>query len=95
MPKHQFSVYTPDAETTRLRLVEEGGEVTLCVVDNDGDTLSEVLKITNEGKCYFHDYVCENLGLSLNKHREINIVGYSGKVNEDGDSDDDCEDDDE
>lgn len=71
-----FGQSTKKEPILRLKLAHSGdGDVTLVAVDERGDRVDRgnILTITSNGKLMRHSWINENLGLSLDGNRRIEL----------------------
>lgn len=56
-----------------LKLTQDGDDVLLVVMDEDGEHLWNILSITKEGKAFLHPAISDGIGLAVDENGRIKV----------------------
>jgi hypothetical protein len=59
-----------------LRLVRDGNDIDLVVVDCDGETISSLIGIQSDGRIVLYSDVADDLGFELDDDGRVEMVNY-------------------
>lgn len=73
----RLEIYEPEEmekeEPVRLMLEQEDNEVSLSVVDEDGDCIAALLFVQSDGTIYLYPHVDNSLGFQLDRNGCVKV----------------------